>query len=128
MSGVSELKTGVAYRQIPAGLEARWIERQFAVPTVVCVREPGVFVPNMARIYRTDLRLVDGRVVPSRSVTGKDAGEAPFVYLVEIPRFSAHDFAHLVVEGWALLTDAEMTAMTAGGRSLVEALENLERP
>lgn len=124
MSDGSELRLGVAYRQIPPGLEARWVERQFAVPTVVCVREPGVFVPNMARIYRTDLRLVDGRVVPSRSVTGKDA--APFVYLVEIPRFSAHDFAHLVVEGWALLTDAEMAAMTAGGRSLVEALEDLE--
>lgn len=128
MSGVSELKTGVAYRQIPAGLEARWVERQFAVPTVVCVREPGVFVPNMARIYRTDLRLVEGRVVPSRSVTGKDAGEAPFVYLVEIPRFSAHDFAHLVVEGWALLTDSEMAAMTANGRSFVDALGWLETP
>lgn len=123
---MSELKTGVAYRQIPAGLEARWVERQFAVPTVVCVREPGVFVPNMARIYRTDLRLVEGRVVPSRSVTGKDAGEAPFVYLVEIPRFSTHDFARMVVEGWALLTDPEMAAMTANGRSFVEALGWLE--
>lgn len=126
MSDGSELRLGVAYRQIPAGLEARWIERQFAVPTVVCVREPGVFVPNMARIYRTDLRLVDGRVVPSRSVTGKDAVAAPFVYLVEIPRFSAHDFAHLVVEGWALLTDVAMAAMTAAHGSLADALGWLE--
>lgn len=119
---MSELKTGVAYRHIPAGLEARCVHRQFAVPTVACIRAPGVFVPDMARIYRTDLRLVDGHVVPSRSVPGKDATEAPFVYLVEIPRFSTHEVAYFEVEGWVLLTDAEMAAMTAGGRSLAESL------
>ena len=123
---MSELKTRVAYRDIPKGVHASTVDRQFAVPTVACIREPGFFVPNMARIYRTDLRLVDGHVVTSRSALGESSDEAPFVYLVEIPRFSTREVQPLSILGYALLTDADITTMSAAGGSLALALEWLE--